>query len=240
MNLTTLEIQIRHGNPVHVAASECIPPMSQERLTHIMASGRVREFLKSLRNLRHLTFERDRAWYHNDEMLPPGEMYRWSLGDIIDPEHQWPHLQSLSLSHFNDCEKQDIERIMDNHSDTLWKVSLGCADLKTTSWVNIVDYFYQANQKRITGGEEGKPLYHLELWGVLRGEREKDITGQADAPDLTGEEEYWAFWRGETHSWELAKYVYGTAFQVSLYAHEHKALYARVLVDEREQGIGGV
>ncbi|KAK3396947.1 hypothetical protein B0T20DRAFT_480548 [Sordaria brevicollis] len=238
-NLTTLEIQIRHGNPIHVAASECIPPMTQEKLSRIMASGRVREFLKSLRNLRHLTFERDRVWYKNDEMLPQGEFWRWSLHDIIDTEHQWPHLQSLSLSYFNDCERQDIERIMDNHSDTLWKVSLGCADFKTTSWINLVDYFYQENQRRIAGHEE-KPLYHLELWGVLKGEREEDISGKANAPDLTGEGEHWELWRGETHSWELARYVYGISFQVSRYAYDHKPLYARILADQREQGIGGL
>lgn len=240
-NLTTLEIQIRHGNPIHVAASECIPPKSQRRLSDIMSSGRVRSFLKSLTNLRHLTFERDRVWYRDDEMIPDDGWYKWSLGDIIDPEFRWPHLQSLSLSHFHDCEREDVERIMDNHADTLWKVSLGDANLRTTSWVNLVDYFYQENQKRIAGYSD-KPLYHLELWGCLRGTREKSITGnqRPDAPDHTGEGERWVFWRGETHSWELARYVYGIAFQVSNYAREHRALYARILVGEREEGLGGL
>ncbi|KAK1775485.1 hypothetical protein QBC45DRAFT_383286 [Copromyces sp. CBS 386.78] len=240
-NLTTLEIQIRHGNPIHVAASDCIPPMSQTRLSYVMSSGCVREFLKSLTNLRHLTFERDRVWYHDDEVFPAGHWYRWSLGDIIDPDFQWPHLQSLSLSHFDNCEREDIERIMENHADTLWKVSLGDATLRTTSWVNVVDYFYQENQKRIAGYDD-KPLYHLELWGCLRGTREKDITGNQnpDATDHTGERERWSFWRGETHGWELARYVYGIASQVSDYAQEHKALYARVLAGQREEGLGGL
>ncbi|KAJ4413418.1 hypothetical protein N0V85_003576, partial [Neurospora sp. IMI 360204] len=191
-NLTTLEIQIRHGNPIHVAASECIPPMSQPRLSDIMSSGRVRSFLKSLTNLRHLTFERDRVWYRDDEMIPDDCWLKWSLGDVIDPEFRWPHLQSLSLSHFLDCEREDIERIMDNHADTLWKVSLGDGKLRTTSWVNLVDYFYQENQRRIIAGyDDDKPLYHLELWGVLHGTREKSITGnqRPDAPDHTGEAE---------------------------------------------------
>ncbi|CCC05822.1 hypothetical protein SMACR_00038 [Sordaria macrospora] len=240
-NLTTLEIQIRHGNPIHVAANECIPPMSQARLSHVMSSGRVREFLKALPNLRHLTFERDRVWYRDEQTFPEGHWYRWSLGDIIDPEFQWPYLQSLSLSHFDNCERQDIERIMENHTDTLWKVSLGDATLRTTSWVNVVDYFYQENQKRIAGYDD-KPLYHLELWGCLRGTREKDISGNRnpDAMDHAGEGERWSFWRGETHSWEPARYVYGIAFQVSLFAREHKALYARVLAGQREKGLRGL
>ena len=234
-NLTTLEIQIRHGNPIHVAASDCIPPMTQTMLSDIMRSCRVRRFLKHLTNLRHLTFERDRVWYRDDEMYPEGEQYKWSLGDIIDPEFCWPHLQSLSLSHLNDCDRQDIERIMDNHADTLWKVSLGDSNLMKTSWVNLVDYFYQANQRRIAGDED-RPLYHLELWGALNGTREKRIIAsqQPDAPDHAGEEESWAFWRGETQSWELARYVYGVAFQVSSYSHEHTPLYARI-ADEHQQ-----
>ncbi|EGO56206.1 hypothetical protein NEUTE1DRAFT_45543 [Neurospora tetrasperma FGSC 2508] len=240
-NLTTLEIQIRHGNPIHMAAKECIPPMSQARLSHVMSSGNVRAFLKSLTNLRHLTFERDRIWYREEHMIPEGDGYRWSLGDIIDPESRWPHLQSLSLSHFNDCEREDIEQIMDNHADTLWKVSLGDANLRTTLWVNLVDYFYQENQRRIAG-YDGKPLYHLELWGCLRGTREKDITGQQQpgTPDHTGEREKWAFWRGDPHSWELARYVYGIEFQESKFAWEHRALYARIIVGEREEGLGGL
>lgn len=237
-NLTTLEIQIRHGNPIHVAATECIPGMSQERLSQIMSTGRVREFLKSLTNLRHLTFERDRVWYPDDQ-IPTGHYYRWSLGDVIDPDFQWPRLQSLSLSYFDNCEREDIERIMANHADTLWKVSLGHATLRTTSWVNLVDYFYQENQNRIAG-YDSRPLYHLELWGVLRGTREKDITGRPNATDHAGESERWIFWRGETQSWELARYVYGIAFQVSLYAREQKPLYARVLAGQSEEGIGGL
>ncbi|KAL0471109.1 hypothetical protein QR685DRAFT_442526 [Neurospora intermedia] len=241
-NLTTLEIQIRHGNPIYVAAKECIPPMSQTRLSNVMSLGNVRAFLKSLTNLRHLTFERDRIWYREEHMIPEGDEYRWSLGDIIDPESRWPHMQSLSLSHFNNCEREDLERIMDNHADTLWKVSLGDADLRTTSWVNLVDYFYQENQRRIAGCD-GKPLYHLELWGCLRGTREKDITGQQQlgTPDHTGEgEEWFFFWRGEPHSWELARYVYGIAFQESTLAREHRELYARIIVGEREEGLGGL
>ncbi|KAI1409995.1 hypothetical protein F5Y13DRAFT_202626 [Hypoxylon sp. FL1857] len=164
-DLTCLELCIGTGMDEYAVSDAGDVETGTEipRCRRLLRTGLLRDFLKSLTQLRTLYVVFD---WHSEE-----HGYAARLEHIMEPNYRWKHLENLTLGNIT-CERRDLMSMLKRHKGTLSELCLRDIRLRSTSWLlllprirRILNLDLACICGELYGQEETTPYYD-EYWDL--------------------------------------------------------------------------